>query len=143
MYHDPTRVAAPADVSCQPIGSNIDTSRKYSLILGAKEPAYCQGLRKQKSGYVGVKESEIFWGRPFGASLQVDQIASRRGLTLTCGLLGSTLLCPTSEAQITFTLRQYRRSRSSLNIGTSVVDCSALRGTQSEPSHALQEEPDR
>ena len=81
-------IVAPTAVSCQPIGSNIDASRKYSLILGAKEPAYCQGLRKQKSGYIGVNESEIFWGRPFGASLQVDHIASRRGLTLTCGLLG-------------------------------------------------------
>ena len=74
MYHEPMRVAAPTDVSCQPIGSNIDTSRKYSLILGAKEPAYCQGLRKQKSGYVRVNESEIFWRRPFGASLQVDRL---------------------------------------------------------------------
>ena len=74
MYHEPTRVTAPTDVSCQPIGSNIDASRKYSLILGAKEPAYYQGLRKQESGYVGVNESEIFWRRPFGASLQVDQL---------------------------------------------------------------------
>ena len=125
------RVAAPTDVSCQPIGSNIDASRKYSLILSAKEPAYCQGLRKQKSGYVGVDDSEIFWRRPFGAILQVDQIALQRRLTLTCGLY-STLLCPTSEAQITITLRQYHKLRASSNIGACVVDFSTLRGSQSE-----------
>ena len=129
------RVAAPTDVSCQPIGPNIDTSRKYSLVLSAKEPASCQGLRKQKSGYVGVNDSEVFWRRPFGAILQVDQIASRRCSTLTCGLFYSTLLCPTPEVQITITLRQHHKLRPSLDVGTCVVDCSALRGTQSEQSH--------
>ena len=126
------RVTAPTDVSCQSIGPNIDTSRKYRLVLSAKEPAYCPGLRKQKSGYVGVNESEIFWRQPFGASLWVDQIASRQRLTLTCGLLYSTVLCPTSEVQITITLRQYYKLRSSVNIGTCVVDFSTLRGSQSE-----------
>ena len=122
----------PTDVSCQPTVSNLDTSRKYCLILGAKEPAYCEGLRKQKSDSVGVNESEIFWGRPFGTRLHVHQFASQCRLTLTCGLLYSTLLHPMPQAQITITLRQYRRLRSSLDIGTSVVDCSTLRGTQSE-----------
>ena len=93
-YHEPKHIAAPTDVSCQPTVSNLDTSRKYCLILGAKEPAYCEGLRKQKSDYVGVNESEIFWGRPFGTRLQVHQFASQCRLTLTCGLLYSTLLHP-------------------------------------------------
>ena len=134
-------IVAPIDVSCQPIGSNIATSRKYRLILGAKEPAYCRGLEQRKSDYSPHNKSEVFWRRPFGASLQVDQIASRRPSMLTCRLLYSTLLCPTSEAQITITLRQHHKLRPSLDVGTCVVDCSALRGTQSEQSQ-MQEEPD-
>ena len=51
----------------------MDMSRKYSLILDAKPPAQFQGLQKNKSDYVKVNGSEILWGRPFGASLQVHQ----------------------------------------------------------------------
>ena len=107
----------------------MDMSRKYSLILNAKEPAQFQGLPKQKSNYVGVDESEIFWRRPFGPILQVHQAALLQKFN---ALLSSTLVCPTSEAHITITLRQYHKFHSSLNIGTCVVDCSVLRGIQSE-----------
>ena len=67
-------IVAPTDVSCQPIGSSIDTSRKYSLILSAKQPTYCEGLEQRKSDYAPHIKSEIFWRRPFGASLQVDRL---------------------------------------------------------------------
>ena len=108
----------------------MDMSRKYSLILDAKPPAQFQGLQKNKSDYVRVNESEILWGRPFGASLQVHQSGFCDGIHSLVAY--STLVCPTSEAQITITLRQYHKFHPSSNIGTCLVDCYTLRGIQSE-----------
>ena len=59
----------PTDVSCQPTGPDLNTSKKYRLILGVEQPARCEGLEKSKSDYVRFSGSDIFWRRPFGPSL--------------------------------------------------------------------------
>ena len=125
----------PTDVSCRPCRSILDTSRKYSLIFSANEPAaLCSGLQKEKSDYVGFNQSEILWKRPFGASLQVYQSAFAIALrdNSTHALPCSTLFCPTSDANVTITLRQHRGLHSSQNIGTCIVDCPVHPGMQSE-----------
>jgi len=83
------------DVSFQFTSSNLNTSRKYALILGAKQPAYCEGLQKPKSEYVALKDSKIMWRKPFGARL--------------------TIICTTPEARLVITLREHHKVRASRN----------------------------
>ena len=69
-------IAWSTDATCQPTGSGLDTSRKYRLVLSVEQPTYCEGLKTQKSGYASFTESDVFWRRPFGPSLQVQRAFS-------------------------------------------------------------------
>lgn len=59
------------DASCLPIGSGLDTSKKYRLIFGIIPPTNHDGLEKPKSGYAKFDGNDIFWAGPFESNLYV------------------------------------------------------------------------